>query len=87
VVEQDPAAETEVEEDTAVDIVVSTGPQQAPVAQAAPTSVAPIPVAPAYDEKAAKRAEREQKEAVKKADKERKEAIKKAKKKQKRKEK
>jgi tRNA A-37 threonylcarbamoyl transferase component Bud32 len=72
VVEQDPAAETEVEEGTAVDIVVSTGPQQAPAAQAAPASAAPVPAPPAYGKK-----------AVKKADKERKEAIKKAKKKQK----
>ena len=40
VIAQDPEAGTTVEEDTAVDIVVSTGPQQAPAAiQGAPSSV------------------------------------------------
>jgi len=40
VIEQDPQAGTTVEEGTAVDIVVSTGPEQVPVAiQGAPTSV------------------------------------------------
>jgi hypothetical protein len=40
VIEQDPEAGTTVEEDTAVDIVVSTGPEQAPAAiQGAPSSV------------------------------------------------
>jgi serine/threonine-protein kinase len=72
VIEQAPVGETEVEEGTAVDIVVSTGPQQAPIVQAAP-AVTP----PAYDEKAPK----EQKKAAKKAEEKQKEAEKKAKKK------
>jgi serine/threonine-protein kinase len=71
VIEQDPAAETEVEEGTAVDIVVSTGPQQAsaaqvvstttlpqqaPTTQEIPTSAARVPVAPsAVDEKVEKK--------------------------------
>lgn len=71
VIEQDPAAETEVEEGTAVDIVVSTGPQQAsatqvvststlpqqaPTTQETPTSAARVPVAPsAFDEKVEKK--------------------------------
>ena len=50
VVEQDPAGGTEAEEGTVVDVVVSTGPQQAPVVQAAPAvtppAVAPPAVAP-----------------------------------------
>jgi serine/threonine protein kinase len=73
VIEQDPAAETEVEEGTAVDIVVSTGPQQAsaaqvvststlpqqtPTTQEIPTSAARVPVAPsAVDEKVEKEQE------------------------------
>ena len=71
VIEQDPAAETEVQEGTAVDIVVSTGPQrtsaaqvmsastplqQAPTTQEIPTSAARVPEAPsAVDEKAEKK--------------------------------
>ena len=43
VVEQDPTAETTVEEDTAVDIVVSTGPKQVPVPIQAAPQVAPQP--------------------------------------------
>jgi len=40
VIEQDPAAGSTVEEDTAVDIVVSTGPKQVPTPlRAAPSSV------------------------------------------------
>jgi serine/threonine-protein kinase len=43
VVEQNPAAGTTVEEGTAVDIVVSTGPKQAPTAvQATPTGVGAV---------------------------------------------
>ena len=76
VIEQDPVGGTEVQEGTAVDIVVSTGPQQAPVVQAAP-----VVTPPAYDEKAAKKAAEEQKKAAKKAEEEQKKAEKKAKKK------
>ena len=73
VIEQDPVGGTEVEEGTAVDIVIRTGPQQAPVVQAAP-AVTP----PAYDEKAAKKAPEEQKKAAKKPEEEQKKAAKEA---------
>ena len=102
VIEQDPVGGTEVQEGTAVDIVVSTGPQQAPVVQAAPavtpptvtppavtpSAVTPSAVTPpAYDEKAAKKAAEEEKKAAKKAEEEQKEAGKKAKNKKKEKKK
>ena len=80
VIEQDPVGGTEVQEGTAVDIVVSTGPQQAPIVQAAP-----VVTPPAYDEKAAKKAAEEQKKAAKKAEEEQKKAEKKAKRKEKKK--
>jgi serine/threonine-protein kinase len=72
VIQQDPAAGTDVEEGTTVDIVVSTGPQQVLTTQAVPT-----PAVPVYDEKAAKKAEEEAKKAKKKAEEETKKAKKK----------
>lgn len=80
VIEQDPVEGTKVEEGTAVNLVVSTGSQQIPDAQAAP-AVTP----PAYDEKAAKKAAAEQKKATKKAEEEQKKAAKEADKKAKKK--
>jgi serine/threonine protein kinase len=80
VIEQEPVGGTEVEEGTAVDIVVSTGPQQAPFVQAAPavtppTVTPPAVTPPAYDEKAAKKVPEEQKNAAKKADEEQKKPL------------
>jgi beta-lactam-binding protein with PASTA domain len=77
VIEQDPAAETEVQEGTAVDIVVSTGPQQAsaaqvvststppqqvPTTQEIPTPAARVPIAPSAVDKKAEKKQQEQAE-------------------------
>jgi beta-lactam-binding protein with PASTA domain len=87
VIEQDPAAETEVEEGTAVDIVVSTGSQRTPAAQVVSTSTSPqqastiqeiqtsashVPVAPfAVD----KKAENKQQERAERRQEEREEKV------------
>ena len=94
VIEQVPAAEAEVEEGTAVDIVVSTGPQQVPAVKAVSiptpqqalttqeisTPTAPVPVAlPAYDKTVEKKqGERAEKEQEEKAEKRREEQEEKA---------
>ena len=77
VIEQDPVAQTEVQEGTAVDIVVSTGPQQASAAQVVSTSTLPqqaptmqeiptpaarVPVAPSAVDKKAEKKQQEQAE-------------------------
>jgi eukaryotic-like serine/threonine-protein kinase len=87
VIEQDPAAETEVEEGTAVDIVVSTGPQRTPAAQVMSTSTSPqqasttqeiqtsashVPVAPSAVDK---KAENKQQERAERKQEEREEKV------------
>ena len=70
VTEQDPAEGTQVQEGTAVDIVVSTGPQQAPIGVSTGSQQAPI----GNSQQAEKEREKQQQEAEKEREKQQQEA-------------
>jgi serine/threonine-protein kinase len=70
VTEQDPAEGTQVQEGTAVDIVVSTGPQQAPIGVSTGSQQAPI----GNSQQAEKGREKQQQEAEKEREKQQQEA-------------
>jgi hypothetical protein len=74
VVEQDPAAGTEAERGTAVDVTVSTGSAQKPPTQLSPTaSPSASPVSDEETQKAAEEAAKEREKALEEARKETKE--------------
>ena len=87
VIEQDPEAGSEVERDTTVDLVVSTGPAQEPTPTASPsaspaaspTATATVTASPASNAEAKDRREEQQKEAEEAAEERRKEQEKAAK--------